>query len=99
MSEAPDLSRIINLIMSNPDLVEKISALANSAEKSNTEPTEQKAESTPVVTEPQRKGQKSEKRTRLLYAMKPYLSDSRAKAIDSMMGIVDVIDMIRGGDT
>lgn len=98
MSDSPDISKIINLIMANPELIEKISSLAKETDSKESEPIEVHPESVPTTVVPERKTLKSEKRSKLLYAMKPYLSDSRSKAIDSMLGIADVIDVIRGGD-
>ena len=100
MSEMPDLSKIVNLIMENPSLIAEISALAKKndeslqqtvsvTEKEEKEDTASVSASTlPTVT-------RSEKRQRLLSAMKPYLKDERSRAIDSMLSIVEILDMIR----
>ena len=96
----PDLSKIVNLIMENPSLIAEISALAKKndeslqqtvsvTEKEEKEDTASVSASTlPTVT-------RSEKRQRLLSAMKPYLKDERSRAIDSMLSIVEILDMIR----
>ena len=83
MSEGstPDLSRIINIIMENPRLIEEIAALAKSGEQSS-EPVAEKA----AVA-----GRRGE----LLGALKPYLSTERAKAIDSMMTIAGILDAMK----
>ena len=100
MSEMPELSKIVNLIMENPSLIAEISALAKKndeslqqtvsvTEKEEKEDTASVSASTlPTVT-------RSEKRQRLLSAMKPYLKDERSHAIDSMLSIVEILDMIR----
>lgn len=99
MSDSPDISKIINLIMANPELIEKISSLAKSSDSKESEPVEVQRQSIETTAIPERKSPKGEKRSKLLYAMKPYLSESRSKAIDSMLGIADIIDVIRGGDS
>lgn len=100
-STAPDLSRIVNLIMENPKLIEEISAMAKSAEEPKTQAEPEKAEeSTAASVEPTYESGNSrsskERRAQLLSALKPYLSSERQKAIDSMMTFADVFDTIRG---
>ena len=96
MQSTPDLSKIVSLIMQNPDLIRQISALANE-ESTEDEPaleevvetqTPQKPAST--VTERNMRSHRHE----LLSAMKPYLSESRRTAIDSMASILDIIDVM-----
>ena len=101
MSDTPDLNKIIGLILENPSLVEQISALA----KQNTDDVTEDKESAPVISEQESSPvsvsvteARGDKRTRLLSAMKPYLSESRGKAIDSMLGIVGILDMMKGGE-
>lgn len=103
MSEMPDLSKIIGLIMENPELISKIQGLAKGDDE-KTVPMEaenvtaEKSEPVAAVaanTNAQAQLGAREKRNRLLYAMKPYLSSERAKAIDSMMSIADIVDMIK----
>jgi hypothetical protein len=103
MSGTPDLSKLVQLIMENPELVESISKLASTEEvpaehtaeviekAPQTEP-EKAVTATPVMAEPQGK---RERRTRLLSALKPYMSGERARAIDSMISIVDVLDIMK----
>ena len=105
MSEMPDLSKIIGLIMENPELISKIQGLAKSEEDKTApvamekeEVASEKSEPTAAVaanTDAKAQLGAREKRNRLLYAMKPYLSSERAKAIDSMMSIADIVDMIK----
>ena len=97
IKSTPDISRIIRVLMENPELIEQISALA--AEKKEEEPVpappeEEKAETvsagarvaaTPIHS----------RREQLLAALKPYLSDERQKAIDSMMTFADILDAVR----
>ncbi len=101
----PDLSRIVNLIMENPRLIEEISALAS---KSKSEDTPKISEPEPVVSEESaaisveptytsaNNRISRERRSQLLSALKPYLSSERQKAIDSMMTFADVFDTMRG---
>ena len=103
MAEA-DISKIVGLIMQNPSLIEQIKNLADSGgEEANTTPIEADAaenespegeaavQSTPSVNTV---GTKS-KRRELLSALKPYLSEERSHAIDAMMSISDILDMVK----
>ena len=99
MAETPDLGSIVNMIMSNPELVSKIAGMAKNMEKpseSEPEPSEAKPalaeEHTPVSTSEERRLH----RARLASAMKPYLSKERAQAIDTMLGIADILELTRG---
>ena len=106
MSEGttPDLSRIVGLIMENPKLIEEISSLVkqesgvepeNEAEvKSQEAQTVEKAEEVSVLTTNVDNSRKKN-RSELLSAFKPYVSSERAKAIDSMISIANVLDAIR----
>ena len=86
----PDLSRIVSMIMERPDLVAEIAALGSEDKK-----PEEKKEAAPTMAPTYSVG--TERRTRLLSALKPYLSESRAKAIDSILTFGEVFDMMRGG--
>ena len=100
-----DLSKIIGLIMENPALIEQISSLAkqSTSEKQSEEAhpviqeadipkvdIESKAEPTyaPVIS-------KKNNRAQVLGALKPYVSSERAKAIDSMISIANILDMMK----
>lgn len=99
MAEA-DLSKIVNLIMENPNLVEQIKGLAEKSKDEN--PTEaqtedieaQENEVTASTYEIQNDSNKI-KRKDLLCALKPYVSEERGKAIDSMISIADILDMLK----
>ena len=100
-----DLSKVIGLIMENPALIEQISSLARQSS------TEQKIEEPPKATEevavlkedaePKAEPTYSpiisqrNNRAQLLGALKPYVSKERAKAIDSMISIADILDMMK----
>ncbi len=103
-----DLSKIVNLIMENPKLIEEIKNLsAEKGEKENTEPDKEelptvndKSESVaaPAVTYENMGAAVGINRIRrkdLLLALKPYVSEERGRAIDSMMSIADILEMMR----
>ena len=102
MSDAektPDLSKIISVLMENPDIIEKISSLAKTeaspkAEK-NDKVIPERTEPTAATAEESNQSQRRDKRAKLLYAIKPYLEPKRQEAIDSMMAIADVLDNIK----
>lgn len=101
MQDTPDLSKIVNLIMQNPSLIEQISALANqdNEEKSETQPDDNSVQTNSTLEEnanaqPFVRSSRSH-RNELLSALKPYLSESRRTAVDSMMSIADILDMMR----
>ena len=112
MQDTPDLSKIISLIMQNPTLISEISALAKGAAaegKAEAEtvvtpekPSEpERAEEAVSITasEPTSQAQRKARRKELLYAMKPYLSDNRRTAIDSMSSILDILDVMMKRET
>ncbi len=103
MSQTPDLSKIVNIIMQNPSLIEEISSLVKSSEDSveesekNDTKIQKKIESegeSVSVSAPQPHAASKEKRRELLNAMKPYLSENRRSAIDSMSSILDILDVM-----
>ena len=95
-TQTPDISKIISVLMENPRLIEEISALAQDAPESapaDKEPAPA-AIAEEVSAEPATKALRG-KREQLLAALKPYLSDERQKAIDSMMTFADILDAVR----
>lgn len=98
MQDTPDISKIVGLIMQNPSLIEEIASLAKNESREAPADTSVAAEDTPVeVTasaEPERNTPSRAHRHELLRAMKPYLSESRRNAIDSMSSILDVLDVM-----
>ena len=99
MNEGLDLSKIVSTILENPSLVAQISAIA---EKSNVKAEEEKESETTSVQDtsveeaPTVRRGKDERRTQLLAAMKPYLSEERSRTIDTMLSIVSVLGAVRG---
>ena len=89
--------------MENPDIIAKIKELAaDSSEKDgsasvNSQVTEEAA---PVVNPTSdensySKLQSKKRRRELLTALKPYVKSERAKAIDTMLSVIDVIDVMK----
>ena len=92
-----DISKVINIIMENPKLLDEIKALATKEEKSSD--LEPELESSDVHTSiPTQQGapQKTRsKRSELLDALKPYISDERKKAIESFVTIAEILEVMR----
>ena len=90
--------------MENPALIEQISSLVKkdgekeAEEKVTSEPSESQVKeepaSRPTSAEAGLNG-KGEKRTRLLGAIKPYLSSERQKALDTMITLSDIMSAVR----
>jgi hypothetical protein len=94
----PDISRIIKLIMDNPKIIEEIGDMVKSeGADTHTEDQAPKSEEkeTEVAAVPADINPKSKNRKDLLYAMKPYLSEKRARAIDSMLTFAEVFTMLK----
>ena len=94
MADAPDLSRIVGGIMEHPEIVGQISALLSPEVGSETE-SKPEVEATTVSAAP-KVGRRSD-RARLLGAMKPYLSESRARAVDTMITVTEILESMKGG--
>lgn len=100
MEATPDLSRIVGLIMQNPELIEQISSLAKeSSKEEENEGLENKREKEvneiPASVDIENTRDDSRQRRReLLLAIKPYLSENRRTAIDSMSSILDILDVM-----
>ena len=103
MAEA-DLSKIVGMIMDNPDLIEQIKRMSQNEESteekavSDTDPnpkdTRESSEGVDTYEQPQQNNSRT-RRKDLLYALKSYVSEERGKAIDTMMSIADILDMMR----
>ena len=101
MSET-DLSKIVGLIMENPKLIEEIKSLSSRAENAEEEKNayDEKTDIRSVEPDAETITQAPQnvsriRRRELLSALKPYVSEGRGKALDSVMSIVDIIDMMR----
>ena len=97
MAEA-DLSKVISLIMENPSLVEQIRNMVNSSEKVAESPKEKTAEpqtALPSVDDDTYSDSGTARRNELLRAIRPYLSEERGKAIESMITISDILSIAK----
>ena len=125
MDTNTDLSKIIGIIMENPDILERIKSLAKKDDSPpENESTErqieiksenvaytendsadfkmQKEENENINTitadsEPTyfKKGFNKKKRNELLCALKPYISKERCKAIDTMLSVFDIFEIMK----
>ena len=94
----PDISGIVKMIMSNPSLISEISAMVNKAPETKVEAVEGEGEVTLTETEDSAVNtplEKSKSRKELLAALKPYLSEKRGRAIDSMLSVAEVLSVIK----
>ena len=104
-----ELSSVISLIMENPELVAQIKKLAesrtdeSSTDAKDTEIEVGKAEEPVLDSNTQtvensasvRKTHTRGKRSELLHALSPYISEGRQKALETFMTIADILDMMR----
>lgn len=95
-----DLSKVINLIMENPEIVEQIKNMVEASDKKELD-TEQKEGPPKTVAAAKTENTYSEghtsRRNDLLRAIRPYLSEERGKAIESMITIADIISATKKG--
>ena len=104
-----DLSSVVSLIMSHPELIEEIASLAKReapkaplpiSENKGTEPSrtesEQEQEARQTVAEViETKGEsKSENRKKLFSAIRPFLSEERARTLSSVEAVVSILDSL-----
>ena len=100
MSDTPDLSKIVGLIMQNPSLISEIQSLVQKGDNADTpevkDEVKEVKEEEPTIAKPaSTRESRNERRARLLSAMKPYLKDERARSIDTMLMIADMLDTVR----
>ena len=98
--ESLDIGKVVGLIMENPQIIEQISSLMKKQENppmSEEKPTEAESVSVNATTTPQYTSISHQRgnRAQLLGALKPYVSEERARAIDSMISIADILDMMK----
>ena len=96
MADAPSISRIVGLLSEHPEIIGQITALLGNEEAvpAAEEPSESVASSTGEVHIPERR---RSDRARLLGAMKPYLSESRSRAVETMITVSEILESMRGG--
>ena len=100
-----DISRIVSVIMENPKLIEEIRGLIETAPEAGASNTAEDNGAAKETAELQPITEKSDTREKsrpqnlhrkdLLSALKPYVSKERAQAIDSMLSIADVLEIMR----
>ena len=112
MDGMADISKILGIIMENPDIIETIKNLASKTdekipescaiskaectEKENSGCTKNEVCSDAEAPKCSERDTNAKKRRKdLLCAIKPYVSKERGKAIDTMLSVVDVIDIVK----
>ncbi len=112
MDGIADISKIIGIIMENPEIIEKIKNLAGGNEGSESiqevaaisEETTQKIPDEDIKNSAEEVAEASivkptvntkKRRHDLLCAIKPYVSKERGRAIDTMLSVIDVLDIVK----
>ena len=106
-----DLNSVINLIMQNPELLASIKKLAEESEEEvSVTPEKIEEKHAPEMPTPEKEIQRVEaqisqpttrskhtkgKRSELLHALSPYISEGRQKALESFMTIADILELMR----
>ena len=88
-----ELNKIVNMIMENPELVEKIKAMGTSATEMQNEQRE--AIPKPEVIDMPNNTPKRSKRYELLHSLEGFLSAERKKSLETMMTIAEVFDSVK----
>ncbi len=110
MENPLDLSSVVSLIMKHPELIEEIAALAKSEVETKSEPTVVETEGTgskqgeeweaPRVVEPVSEAStqpivsRRENRKKLFSAIRPFLSEERARTLSSVEAVVSILDSL-----
>ena len=108
MESTPDIAKVVGLIMQNPELIETIKGMMGKSDVAqDSEVNEDRQESKNDIPETKEamamgsanpdSGSKRKRRNTLLQALKPYVSEGRSRAIDTMMTIADMLDAVKGG--
>ena len=112
MDGGADISKIIGIIMENPDIIEKIKSLAStnengkateeasaisneSTQRTLTEAIENNTEQLNEASTVKPTVNTKKRRHDLLCAIKPYVSKERGRAIDTMLSVIDVLDIMK----
>ena len=118
--ESNDLSKIIGIIMENPDIIDKIRSLAKTSEgtedndeiedsetvaKIHSNASDEKSEQVAEIKndhntaqhEHDQKAHRNHKSrcNELLCALKPYVSKQRASAIDTIISVAEVFEILK----
>ena len=107
MENTPDIAKVVGLIMQNPELIETIKGMIGNSERPQDDAPDNKevnggdATEAKEVSVTERASTESDgkrkRRNTLLQALKPYVSENRSRAIDTMMTIADMLDAVKGG--
>ncbi|MBQ7315457.1 MAG: hypothetical protein IJW83_05585 [Clostridia bacterium] len=96
------IAALVERLMEQPQLLETVSALLNETPTATPPPSSSSTEDdTPASVEPtperdgMRSGDTKDRRHQLLCALRPYLSDRRAKALDSFEAIANLLDFMK----
>ena len=112
MEGGADISKIIGIIMENPEIIEKIKSLAvgsegndateevsalsnESIQKTPAEAIENDNEKVAEASTAKPTVNAKKRRHDLLCAIKPYVSKERGRAIDTMLSVIDVLDIMK----
>ncbi len=111
MDGMADISKILGIIMENPEIIEKIKDLAATSKNEDTKEASESAavkisdapesdlpkdvDNTSIETSAKPAVNTKKKRHDLLCAIKPYVSEGRGKAIDTMLSVIDVLDIMK----
>ena len=95
-----DLSSRISSLLSDPDSMERIRSMAESVLGGGEEPEKPKndvpdidfARLLPMIS--RLKSPKNDKRTELLLALRPHLSEMRQNRVDSAIKLLRIVDML-----
>lgn len=95
--QSQDVSKIVTVLTENPALLAQIKGLIEKEEaKDSFTSDSQKTDASPVSAAPSLQDTGSTKRRgQLLCALKPYVSEGRARAIDTMMTFSQILDMMK----
>ena len=112
MDGMADISKILGIIMENPEIIEKIKELSQGGEKAdekNGNAAETVSEQTATsestfaavsneaaeVSATASRARDKKRRHDLLCAIKPYVSSERSRAIDTMLSVVEVLEIMK----
>jgi len=95
MSDSPDISKVVSMLMQNPEIIASIGAMLSKGKTDEPTKEEPKEDIETSVTPSEPVVRRKSNRAALLGALKPYLRESRAGAIDSMISILDVLEVMR----
>lgn len=96
----PDLSGLIGTLLSNPTALSTLSSLLSSGiggkgqASQKEEPCEEEHREAQLLPPPQKRPVHTDNRACLLNALRPYLSPSRCDTIDSLLRILELMELL-----